>query len=236
MNNGITADGWPVESLLGRLSEQARKTLLAAGRRRLCPARQAILRQGEPGDHVVLLVAGFVRVVAIADVGGEALLAIRAGGDLVGEMAALDGKPRSATVWTCTPAEVRTIGRSELDRVTEEFPEVATGISRMLSARLRWANRRRVDFTARPAPTRVGRVLAELALAYGRPAEDGLDLGVSLTQRQLASLAGVSGSTAETELRKLEKIGVVRWGYRSVLVRDVERLRRRAEIAEENPH
>ena len=61
-----------------------------------------LIREGDPGTAVYLLLAGSVKVTGATDEGGS-LLAIRVGGDLVGELAVLDGRPRVATVTTPGP-------------------------------------------------------------------------------------------------------------------------------------
>jgi CRP-like cAMP-binding protein len=225
VHEGRPADSrWPDETLLGRLSEPARASLVRLGARKAFPPGEVILRQGESESTVYLLLSGYVKVVG-NEAGREPLLAIRVGGDLVGEMAALSGRPRSATVTACTATSARAIAGTDLRPFLSECPEVAIEVARMISERLQWANERRIDFAALPPRTRVSRVLLTLADTYGRDTCEGRDLGVRLIQGEVASLAGVKLTTAEKALRGLQRRGVVRLGYRKIVVADMPGLR-----------
>jgi CRP-like cAMP-binding protein len=109
----------------------------------------------------------------------------------------------------------------------------------MLSARLRWANQRRLDFQAYDAPTRLARVLVELAAAYGQsepgPGGGRCVLALALTQSELASLAGLKLATAERALAGLSQSGLVERNYRKLTISDVPKLLEFAQTVEQNP-
>ena len=92
------SDEWPTRSLLGVLSPHARRDLLGLGTEVRFDAGAVLLREGMDDRHVLLLTSGFVKVTATVENGEISLLAVRAAGDTVGEMAAMDGAARSATV------------------------------------------------------------------------------------------------------------------------------------------
>jgi CRP/FNR family transcriptional regulator, cyclic AMP receptor protein len=89
---------WPPASLLGRLRPGVRDALLEIGTALTYSSRKIILLRGALSNHLILLISGAVKITVITFDGDEALLAIRVGGDLIGEMAAFDATPRSATV------------------------------------------------------------------------------------------------------------------------------------------
>jgi CRP/FNR family cyclic AMP-dependent transcriptional regulator len=215
---------WPETSLLGQLREVDRAALTRLGTRASFPAGRTILREGDTGDHIYLLLAGSVKVTG-NEAGREPLLAIRLAGDAVGEMSVLDGAPRSATVVSCTPTVVRVIPGVELMAFLARRSNVAVEFAGMLSRRLRWANQRRVHFATLPARARVVSVLVALDEAYGQDGADGRVLSVPLTQEEIASLAGVRLPTAEKALRELQRQGLVRLGYRRLVVVDAASLR-----------
>jgi CRP/FNR family transcriptional regulator, cyclic AMP receptor protein len=216
---------WPEATLLGRVRASSRAELLSLGVPREYPPRRRIIRQWEESRYAALLVAGIVKVVGSVRAGSEALLDIRVGGDLVGEMSALDGQPRSASVVACGAVQARLIRHGDLKGFLDRHPDVAQEISRIISLRLRWANRRRLDFLAHDATTRTARVLVELADTYGRRTAEGTDLGLELTQAEIASIAGVAQATAEKALHAVEHADLIRRGYRRIVVTDLERLR-----------
>jgi CRP/FNR family cyclic AMP-dependent transcriptional regulator len=229
------ASHWPEPTLLGRLRGSTRRDLLCAGVPTKYPVRTRILRQGEISNHVVLLLSGLVKIQGLTEGGHEVLLAVRIAGDLVGEMAALEDTPRSATVIASVPTRARVISRSEFAAFLHRHPDAALEVTRMVSSRLRWANRRRMDFTAHSARTRMGRVLAEVLQVYGHRCHGGWDLGVALSQAEIASLAGVALRTAQKVLHALAAEGVVERRYRKIRVVDPEALYRIAELPAENP-
>jgi CRP-like cAMP-binding protein len=227
---------WPPATLLGRLAPVARDALLAAGVLTRFPKRKMLIRQGDLDRHVILLLEGFVKVVASTESGYEGLLGIRVGGDLVGELSAIDGEPRSASVISCGMVPARVISAEELHMLVGRMQGLHREISRMMSNRLRRANRHRIDYRAHDAPTRIGRVLVEIAEKYGHDTSIGRMLGVGLTQGELASLAGVALPTLEKALRAFDDEGLIRRANRQLVVIDLPGLRRVAKLATENPY
>src|SRR6266536_2960835 len=188
---------WPPGSLLSELTPSTRGELLQLGVVRQYEARRVLLHQGEESTHVVLLLDGCVKVTATTEGGNVTLLDIRVGGDIVGELASLDGQPRSATIVTAGPSVVRLIGQPDFRTFLERRPDAALAVSRAIGAKLRWATRRRVDFGTSEPRVRLARVLAELVESYGEPAGDGDMIATSLTQPELAALVGASEATGQ---------------------------------------
>jgi CRP-like cAMP-binding protein len=209
---------WPESSLLAGLSVSNRKALLSLGTGCVYEPRRRLVCEGDESTFVVLLRAGCVKVEGCLEDGRQSLLAIRARGDLVGEMAAFDGAPRSATVVCCGRIAANIIGRGDFLYFLRGHPDVHLAVNRMLVARLRQANRRRLDFSGCEAPVRVARVLVEIAEMYGRPTPYGLRSTVGLAQHELATLSGTSRETVEQTLRRLRKDGAVTTSYRHFTV------------------
>jgi CRP/FNR family transcriptional regulator, cyclic AMP receptor protein len=184
-------------------------------------ARQNVLRQGEESHHVLLTLSGILKLVTDTEFGRPVVVALRGRGDLVGEMSALEGVPTSANVITCTPVHARLISNALLHEFLDRTPDAWSGMASALSAHLQVANARRAEFVACPAPIRVGRVLAEIVQRYGERTPSGWDLDVSLTQADIASLAGVALATFEKALRMLQHLGLLRRCYRRIVVVDL---------------
>jgi CRP-like cAMP-binding protein len=216
---------WDVTTFLGHLDPETRSTLLEAGAPAHFAPDDVLLLQGERSRHVYLLLRGYVKVIALAENGSESLLGVRTGGDLVGEMAVMDGRPRFATVRACTPVDVRVLQSHELAALVGRSPAITYALFRMITNRLEWANDRQLESAAFSAGTRLCCVLLALASSHGRRVEDGIALAAPLTQRDLASLAGIKLPTAEKALRQLQTDKILRLGYRTVVVIDLKRLR-----------
>ncbi|MER5269235.1 Crp/Fnr family transcriptional regulator [Actinosynnema sp. NPDC002837] len=218
--------GWPGHSLLGRLRDSTRREFLDLGTVVRYRADREVIEQDAKDTHVLLLLDGVVKVQTTDETGDTALLAIRVAGDLVGEMAALDQKPRSASVVTCGDVVAKLITSGEFMAFLHRRNDVFVELIGMIDDRLRWANQRRRDFLSHPAAERVARVLVDLVQTYGREEAHGWTLGIPLTKVELASIVGMKPRTAEKAFSDLRKAGVVVSHLRrDVLVPDLMALR-----------
>lgn len=195
--------------------------MLALGAPRLYESGTVMLREGECTSHVLVLVGGFVKVTALSPEGYLSLLAIRTAGDLVGELASMDGEPRIATVTAAGRVRARVVSQREFHWFLTHHPDVALAVSSSVGAKLRWATRRRIDFGSHEVHGRLARVLVELVSTYG---VEGGEFGVSLTQPELAALVGAAEPTVHRALAKLRKEKIVATGYRRIVVCDSQRL------------
>jgi CRP-like cAMP-binding protein len=163
--------------------------------------------------------------------GSEALLALRVGGDLIGEMAVIDGSVRSATVTTCGRAvAVQIRGGAFLDFLGRH-PAAALTLNRMTVERLRWSNQRRLDFAGYETGRCLARVLLALAERHGRPCAEGVDLGIPLTQAELGGLIGAKEDTVQKAMRDLARRGLVGTpGRRRVVITDLAGLTAFADL------
>jgi CRP/FNR family transcriptional regulator, cyclic AMP receptor protein len=211
---------WPAGTLVRTLAPASRAALLTLGAHRQYDSGDIVLREMDQSTHVVLLCDAVVKITSSLENGRIALLGMKVGGDVVGEMAALSGAPRCATVTACGTASVRVISRNEFVAYLRDFPDAHLALTRMIMDRLRWADKRRIDFNGYPVFVRLARILVELADEYGRQAADGITFDVGLTQRELGALVGAEEDTARKELRKLRDRGVINLGYRATTIVD----------------
>jgi CRP-like cAMP-binding protein len=224
---------WAPRSFLSRLPPEQVIDLLEHGVRRHFDAGRRLLREGDRSTHVEVLLRGFVKITNIAD-GTEVLMAIRMPGDLIGELAGLTGNPRIATATACGRVTATVLTSADFHRFLQRHPEALLSMAAGLGDRLRWSNARRADFAAFPAEVRVARLLVDIADDCGRPDEDGLSIGVELSQPELATMIGVSEATVQKVFRELRENGVIRTGYRRITVLDMAALRAVGEGGEDS--
>ncbi|MBO4164667.1 Crp/Fnr family transcriptional regulator [Micromonospora sp. MMS20-R2-23] len=224
---------WPYGTFLQRLDDPVRTALLASGVRRQVPAGQILIHEGHREAHLVLLEDGLTKVTASLPDGRTALLALRVGGDLVGEMSALNDRPRSATVTTCGPTSYSVIQPEQFKTFLRGHPNAALELAAMVSDRLRWSNRRRIDFSSYSVKIRVARVVADLCRSHGRQDRDAVVIDVRLTQPELATICGAAETSIQKALRELRADGLVETDYRRITVRDLAALRACGEITDE---
>ncbi|MEV0586875.1 Crp/Fnr family transcriptional regulator [Nonomuraea sp. NPDC050310] len=221
---------WPAGTFMSRLGESAREDLLSLGSPRSFEPGDTLIHQGDRlRDEVYLLRSrtgstACVKVWAYLENGAEALLGIRVSGDVVGELAALRGTPRVATVAACSPVLATVISAEAFRAYLTRWPEAWNAVLRMVADQLDWANNRRLDTAGYGVPARLARALGELAERYGQERPQGRDTGVDLTQLELGRLIGAGEDAVGKAVQELKKAGLVRSGYRRLFVTDVDGL------------
>ncbi|MEV0994714.1 Crp/Fnr family transcriptional regulator [Nonomuraea sp. NPDC050202] len=223
-------DPWPLGTFLARLPEGPRADLLELGA--VCRAGDGatVLRQGEPGTLVHVILQGLAKITARAENGEQALLAVRVRGDLVGEMAVLGTGVRSADVTACGEMRLLAVRGSAFLGYLQRNPVAGFAVSRSLSDRLRWANQRRLEFVGFGAEVCLARILVSLAARHGYDTPQGRDTGVPLTRAELGGLIGVREPTVHKAMRTLSDRGLILRGQRRVVIKDVAGLARFAEL------
>lgn len=221
---------WPRGTFLHRLPRPDRLALEALGVSKRAVPGTVLLRAGEPGTHALLLERAFVKI-ATPGARGDVLLAIRAPGDLVGDIAVLNDKPRGASVVACGEVFFRLITQTDLRTYLRRYPAAALELAAVVSDRLRWANERRADAPGLPAETRLARALAEMGAFYGERCPQGVEIGLDITQAELATLIGVSEKTVYRALIGLRADGLIDTGFRRIFVTDLDGLFRAGRLA-----
>jgi CRP/FNR family transcriptional regulator, cyclic AMP receptor protein len=212
----------------GALTTTEWDRLVQDGRRRRFPRGSTLFNEGERSDRVVILLAGRVKVSYFTENGKEVVLAVRSSGDILGELSALDGEPRSATATALESVEALVLTVAQFRDFLCAHPRMALGLLEMLSRRLRDADRKRVEFGAYDSVGRVARRLVELAEDYGVPDCGGVRITLTLSQEELAGWVGASRKAVSNALQSLRGRGLIETRRRSITVRDVEALRKLA--------
>jgi CRP/FNR family cyclic AMP-dependent transcriptional regulator len=143
------------------------KVAFADGRRQHLRQGMILFTEGDASNRVVLLVSGRVKVSSYSDDGHETVLGFRGAGDVLGELAAIDGKDHLATVTVVEDGEALVIPGERFVAALAEQPGLALVLLRSIVGRLRDADRKRAEFTALDVVGRVAHRLVELAERYG---------------------------------------------------------------------
>lgn len=178
-----------------------------------------MLQQGEIGRHCYAVVAGEVAITTTTGSGATVVLARRGPGTLIGEFAALDGAPRSATATARGPVTAVVLTAPELESLLRERPDLAIRELRRLSRQLRSLTER---FALRGEELRVR--LASLLLTH---LEVTGDPAMRSTRQELADWVGATREAVTRSLRQLEDDGLVELGRSVVRVVDRAGLSRR---------
>jgi CRP/FNR family transcriptional regulator/CRP/FNR family cyclic AMP-dependent transcriptional regulator len=196
-------------SVLGGLPPDRLDLLDATGRPCTYQRGQVLFQQGDPGQTVHVICHGRVKIVVPTCLGDEAVVGIRGPGELVGEMALLDDQPRSATVVALEDVATVTLGRDELRCLLRDHPAAAEALLVALTGTIRRLNEQVSDLMYLDVRGRLAKKLLELADAHGRPVAGGIEIGVPLTQEDLASMIGSTRQRISAALGFFEDRGVL---------------------------
>ncbi len=218
-----------VGSLLGYLAPADREFLVGRGVRRRLPRGEAVMHEGDPTDHVLILLSGWVRVYATTRDGGVVLLALRGPGDVIGDLAALQNWPRTANVESLQEIRFAQLRAEEFTSCLHHRPAIAVAMVRQMAQRLREAESTWKNVTTLDVARRVATHLLQLTEIYGKPERSGLVVRTPLTQQDIADRIGASRRGVARALATLRERGVVRTGRQMFVVAAPEVLRSFAE-------
>lgn len=214
-------------SLLGELSPRELDELSVSLRRRRYRKGEVILVQGEPGTTMYLIESGRVRIAATSAQGKEVILALRGPGEFFGEMALLDGEPRSADAIAHEASTLLLLERTDFKRYLEARPKLAIRMLAAISRRLRQSTQMVEDAAFLDVPGRLARVLLDLASSHGKQTEQGIVITSRLTQSELASMVGATRESVNKWLGSYERLGLLRRSGSSITVLNPDLLRKR---------
>ena len=171
-----------------------------------------------------------MKIASVSEDGRESVLAFRGPGEVLGELSAIDGRPRSAGVDArSTPSRRSSIPTADFRAFLERSPAAALWILTRLIARLREADRKRAEFGASDTIGRVAARLVELAGEYGREQPGGgVRIDLPITQEELASWVGSSREGVNKALHTLRGLRWVETERRAITVLDMEAAAKRA--------
>ncbi|MFY9839278.1 MAG: Crp/Fnr family transcriptional regulator [Xanthobacteraceae bacterium] len=204
--------------MFSSLDEKARRDIAACAMPRNFAASESICRLGDRGDSMMAVVVGTVRISRPTSRGKEIILADLGSGELFGEIALLDGKPRSANVVALTNCELMILERRNLIPFLERNPAACMKLMEILCARIRRSDERMSDIAFFNLPIR----LAKTLLNYQPDVRAGAKL--SLSQSELAEMAGGTREKVNRCLRDWQRQGIIELKNRWTIIRKPEAL------------
>ncbi len=190
---------------------------------------EVLFREGESGEVMFVIQAGAVRITKA--VGGEEKnLAVLGPGEFLGEMAILNGKPRTATATVVETTRCLVIEAKTLESMVARNAEIALRLIKKLAKRLDSADTLVEILMHRDPKARVMLALARHADAFGEPTEEGIR--IRTTPEDIAIEVGVDCSVADEVMARLRRLRLVTEEPGAVVVADVGRLRDFLEFLE----
>lgn len=186
---------------------------------------EVIFHLGDPGDALFIIVSGEVKISLPSEGGEEAILVRLQPGDVFGELALLDGAPRSATATALTPAETVVLPRDRFRELIATEPAVRDALLASLAGELRRLTTHVEELHFLDITGRLAATLVRLATEDGTALPDGaVRLQTSLTQGELASMVGSTRQSVNKLLGQFTDDGYVRLERDAIVVIDIEGL------------
>jgi CRP-like cAMP-binding protein len=207
------------DNLFRGLPKATLERIAALGRRRVYEEGAVIFMGGDPGDSLCGVVSGRVRISASRAGGKEVFLNIIGPGDSFGEIALLDGMPRTATATAMTRTELSIIKRDQFVSLLGTEPQLAAHLIKLLCTRVRWTAQLMEDSALLSVPARIAKRLLSLADLHGRATVAGIKLAIS--QEELAQFLSVSRQIVNQHLQTWKSQGWIQLGRGSVTVCNV---------------
>lgn len=222
------ADHWHLRrgNWLATLSPEEREPLRRASSSAVYEAGEAVFGPTRDPRHAYLLEQGLVRIYRIALGGKELTLAYVRPGELFGDIALIAERPRATFATTRRRSTILRIPRKAFMDVVRANNAILYQVAKKLGAALIHCQTHVEDLVFHDVRTRLIRSLLHLAQQFGRPRGGGAEVGVPLTQEEMATLIGASRQTVSEMLGDLAAAGLVERQGRELVLRDVAGLQR----------
>ncbi len=175
-------------------------------------ARETLFSKGDPGDALYAMRRGQIRISTGSEAGRRLTLNVLGPGDVFGEIALLDGRPRTADAVAAEPTELFMVLRRDFLTLLERQPAVGIGLIELLCQRLRWMSDRMEESALMPLPARLARRLVALAEDFGAE--------VNVSQEELAVFVGATRESVNRQLQTWKRRGFIELGRSRIRLLD----------------
>jgi CRP/FNR family cyclic AMP-dependent transcriptional regulator len=211
---------YPVVKDMEILTDEDRKELGQIGHRIRYPAGSILVGEGEETDFTLLILGGYVKVTSGSP---DRVVAVTGPGETVGEMAALDGEPRSASAFALSDVEALYLPASAWLEFLYGHPRVMHAMLRAQNSKLRAETRKRIETSDLEVVQRLARSLVELEAMIGEHTSEGI--AIVMSQRDLAGYVNASRESVAKVFHFLREEGMVSTRRQKVIVTDLDALR-----------
>jgi CRP/FNR family transcriptional regulator, cyclic AMP receptor protein len=206
--------------LLGKLSPSEIDALLTYSRVERYPAGEEIFAKGSPGNSLMVVLRGRVRISSISLAGKEIVLNIIDAGEIVGEIATLDGGERSGDAVAIDDCELLVLNRRDFMPFLENRADICLMLIRILCQRLRHTSEQVEDVLFRHLEARIAKALLQYAVRDGRL------LVLHMSQSELANIVGSSRESVNKQLQAWHRAGFIDLAKGSIVIRDAAAIER----------
>ena len=188
-------------SLFGQLDVDALTRLASYSHSKSVSAGTTIFERGDPGTSLFAVLRGTVKISNQSSDGKDAVLNMIPAGGIFGEIALLDGQPRTADAFAVSDCELMQIDRRDFVPLISQRPEIALKLIEILCSRIRHTSEQVEDMAFLDLPGRLAKTLLWLSEQSGSSA----GRKVSITQREIGQIIGMSRESTNKQLREWEE-------------------------------
>ena len=214
---------------LDLLEPADRDAVEQAGTVRRFSRGDVLFRQGDDPGAVLIVRDGRIKVSVVTPDGHDVMLGFGGPGMVLGDLAAIDGEPRSTTATAVDPVEVLGVPMLAFRALLEQRLGMLMALARVSAERLRAADRQRVEFAAYDVLGRVALRIDALA-EDGTETAEGIEIDAGLSQEDLAAWTSASREAVSKALGAMRTLGWIETRRRVIVVRDRAALRRHAGL------
>ncbi len=212
--------------LLGKLEPGEIDMLATRARVESYRAGQEIFAKGSPGRTMIAVLQGSIKIVSLSPTGKEIVLNVIHAGEVFGEIGVIDGEERSAGAAAMADCELLIIDRRDVLSMFEKHPEICMMLMQILCQRLRRTSEQVEDVLFRSLEARLAKALLQLTEDADRAKPRDAQVGVHLSQNELATIAGGSRESVNKQLHVWQREGLIALGRGAIVIRDAAALER----------
>jgi CRP-like cAMP-binding protein len=215
--------------LFGQLGADAVNRLASYAHTKSFPSGARIFEKGDPGTSLFAVCSGTVKISNQSTSGKDAVFNLIPAGAIFGEIALLDGEARTADAFALTNCELMVIDRRDFVPLVSQHPEIALKLIEILCQRIRRTSEQVEDVTFLDLPGRLAKTLLRLSADSGAQSRK-----VSITQREIGQMIGMSRESTNKQLREWEENKWVKLERGGVIVLDRRPLMEIVSAADES--
>lgn len=216
--------------LFRKLAPNERNELVARAHMRKFEAGDTIFLTGAFNSSMMAVLKGEVKISIASAEGKEVMLAIVHAGEVFGEIAMLDGKPRSADARALTACELAVVDRRDMLGALERNPAAWRGLVEVLCSRMRRTDQHLVELALLELPARLAKALLRVVDAKRGQATNLAGTECHLSQSELATIVGAARESVNKCLHAWQRSGIIRMKRRAIKIADRAALEALAEL------
>ena len=218
-------------NLLSDLPDRLASGLMASATARSLDTDEVLFMAGDPGDGLYRVDEGRLKVSIASASGAERILAILGPGSIVGDLAIIDGLPRSASVTALRDCKLKFLSRAAFEKFATGEPQIYKYLLKVMASRLRDTDQIVAAGSFLPLKGRVARALLDLAHAFGNDVGAGrIVIRQKLSQTDLAAMAGIARENVSRIMNEWIRAKVVTRLSGYYCLEDVKKLKREIDV------